>query len=210
MADTRPHTSGSSASMQTLRQMSEETRSKAMRRLWARLGGIYGADRWERAYGATPSAAWLDALGERTLADVTRAVETAEADDSGRIPTLGQFRSWCRRYSPGTFAGAYAPMPVPDEPRSLPDLMSRTKTGRAWLALMRLDGVIPRGATTIAELDEALEGFDIATMREQHEDAYRATCSRLRIEPRPVGERRRRKGYLEAEADRLERRSAEE
>lgn len=168
--DTRPHTTGSSDSTEAVRllDMTPDRQDRIMGRLWTRMSSIYGADRWERAYGAQWAEPWLQALGHCTLGDVVRGIDQAERDTSGRLPMLGEFRGWCREYQPGTFAGAAAPAPLP----SLRKLASRTSIGRQWLALMWIDGLTPRPAeVSQADMVDALDGADIADMRRRVADA---------------------------------------
>lgn len=120
--------------------------------------------------------AWASALAHCTLDDLARCLERCERDDGGRLPTLGQIRAMCREYQPGTFAGG-APQHEPTP--ALPDLMSRSRTGRAWMALMQFEGHLPRGETTDEELLDALEGFDVGDMRRRHEQARAATLARM-------------------------------
>lgn len=152
-----------------------------MERLWTRMAGVYGADRWERSYGATPDPSWTSALGARCVDDILLGVERAEADDSNRLPTLGQFRAWCRRHQPGTFAGASTPVqhqPLP----SLERLGSGTPAGRRWVAFMRLEGVIPTPAgVTFEQIEDALEDANIEEMRNQVRDETRRLKRRIGV-----------------------------
>lgn len=166
MDDSRPPSSACSDSTQTpLRNLTTDEQSRVTRRLWARLSAAYGADRWERAYGATVPEAWADALGGCTLADLARGIERCERDDSGRLPTLGQFRVFCREFAPGTFAGASRPSPPTTPLPALPDLCAQSVTGRQWLAFMRLEGMVPMGGATMNDLDRELGDADIDAMR---------------------------------------------
>lgn len=141
---------------------------------------MYGADRWERAYGATGAAEWVQALGAFTLDDLARGIERAERDDSGRLPTLGQFRMWCREFAPGTFAGNAPPSRTPLP--ALPDLAWRTKAGKAWLALMYLDGHLPQPVDVTADhLEHWMADCDIADMRRQVERERHAILGRMGV-----------------------------
>ena len=151
-----------------------------MRKLWERMAAIYGADRWERSYGAQFLPPWLAALSAYTLADLARGIGRAERDDSGRMPQLGQFLAWCREFQTGTFAGASRPTPA------LPGLArlegkARTATGKLWFAYMRHAGVIPMGTETQESVAEALAGADLDAMRRRvarEEHAARARVAR--------------------------------
>lgn len=127
------------------------------------MAAIFGADRWERAYGADPSDDWLLALGHCTLADIARGIERCERDDTGRLPSLGQFKSMCREFQSGTFAGASKPMPAGNLP-ALADMCSRSAKGRQWHAYMKLRGIVPMGDSTMDDLDRDLDGCDIDDM----------------------------------------------
>jgi len=162
--DTRHPTTGSSDSTAalTLRDMTPDRVERVMARLWTRMSSIYGADRWERAYGAQWAEPWAQILGHCTLGDVVRGIGVAERDTSGRLPTAGEFRGWCRQHPPGTFAGSAAPAAMP----TLRQLARSTEAGRRWLALMWLDGLAPRpeGASQ-AEMVDALDEADVSEMR---------------------------------------------
>jgi hypothetical protein len=80
-----------------------------MRRLWTKMAEVYGADVWERRYGTAPSGTWESVLGGLALADLARGIGRCERDDSGRLPTLGQFHALCRHYQSGSFAGNAPP-----------------------------------------------------------------------------------------------------
>lgn len=128
-----------------------------------RMSSIYGADRWERAYGATMPPAWRHRLGLRTLAELAQGVALAERDDSGRLPTLGILATMCRQYPHG--------QRTPQEParQQLGDLRSmaeRTAVGRAWAAYWQLEGLVPRTMSE-EEIEERLENADLDAMRAQ-------------------------------------------
>ena len=130
------------------------------------MAGVYGADRWERAYGATPTDAWSVGLGHATIDDLLRGVEKASRDDSGRLPTLGVFRMWCREFAPNAFAGASVP-----SQRALPnldELAKRTTSGQRWLAFWWHEGLKRRPQhITDEQLAAMLKGADIDDMRRQ-------------------------------------------
>ena len=118
---------------------------------------IYGADRWERAYGPSPAPSWVDGLAHCTLADLARVVEEAERDDSGRLPTLGVARLWAKEFQPGTFAGAAAQhRTLP----SLPELASSSEVGRRWLA-------VAKGEETDPAMQARVEA-ELAKLREKY------------------------------------------
>lgn len=144
-----------------------------MRKLWDRMGEIYGADRWERAYGTDWSREWLRALGGRTLDDIARGLERCRADDSGRLPTLGQFAHFSR-----TVAAFQEHKPL----SSVGTLAMRSKAGRQWLAFMWYEEIIPRPPrVTMTLLDEWLIDADIPAMREQVERGKRAIEKRFGV-----------------------------
>lgn len=159
----KPHTTASTASTAVtdtvrLRDMHPDPRSRIMARLWTRMSGIYGASRWEREYGADPARAWEDGLGGATLNQITEAISIAERDTTGRIPTLGLFRSWCL----STPVDHFEPLP------SLPHIAGKTPEGRRWLAFMHFEGILPMPeGVTLETVGEALEDSNIAEMREQ-------------------------------------------
>ena len=168
--DTKLPQHASNDSIETLSSMTTEKRSKAMRRLWDKMAEVYGAGRWEREYDAEPSEGWMHGLGHCTLADIARGIGKCERDDSGRLPTLGQFRALCREYQPGTFAGAAAP---PREYPALPalaDMCGKTNKGKQWHAFMKLEGMIPMGTSTMDDLDRDLGDADIDEMRRKVAD----------------------------------------
>ena len=165
MVDTKPHTQDLPDSTAVLGTLTTERQSTAMRKLWRRMFNIYGADRWERAYGPEPTDDWLFGLSHCALADIARGIGKCERDDSGRLPTLGQFRALCREYQPGTFAGAAAP---PREYPALPalaDMCGKTNQGKQWHAFMKLEGMIQMGTSTMDDLDRDLGDADIDEMR---------------------------------------------
>lgn len=175
--DTRPPTNDSSDSTATtattrLRDLTKERKAAVMRRLWDRMGAIYGADRWERAYGAQWSEEWLSTLAGRTVDDIARGLDRCRADDSGRLPTLGQFAYFSR---PVAAFSEHRPLP------SLASLAHRSAVGRKWLAFMWYEEIVPRPQNvTMDVLDEWLIDADIAAMREQVERGKHAIARRMR------------------------------
>lgn len=129
---------------------------------------IYGADRWERAYGAEPSRAWADAVGHCTLDDIARGIGVAESVYSQWLPTLGQFRAWCRKVQVGTFSGS-AGGELSQMPR-LEDLGGASASGQQWLAYMRFEGLVATPPEMpFSAIEDALEGADVQGMRDRVE-----------------------------------------
>ena len=122
--DTKPPTTESHVSMLNL---TSDKQAKAMARLWTALSSIYGASRWEREYGAQPSDAWRHTLCACTLDDLARGVEKAQRDDSGRLPSAGQFRGMCQ-----------GPKQYPD---ALPHLSSSSETVKHWHFMWVYSGI---------------------------------------------------------------------
>lgn len=175
---TRPPTSESSASTAPtapipLRNMTSERQAAVMQRLWDRMSAVYGADRWERAYGAQWSEEWLRTLAGRTVEDIARGLDRCRADDSGRLPTLGQFAHFTR---PVAAYQEHRPLP------SVASLAQRSAAGRKWLAFMWYEEIVPRPANvTMDVLDELLIDADIGAMREQVEQGKRAIAKRFGV-----------------------------
>ena len=112
MDATKPPQTDCANSRLTLTQLSPAKQQKAMDRFWNRMAGIYGADVWCRRYPTEAIEQWAQALGRFTLEEVGHAIERCEADDSGRVPTLGQFVGMCKTH-PARVAQRYeAPLPT--------------------------------------------------------------------------------------------------
>jgi len=144
-----------------------------MAKLWTRMSSIYGADRWQRAYGAEPAESWREVLGRLTLDDIARGIGRAERDDSHRLPTMGQFLTMCYEYPAGQ---------VPPQARQqrLPDvrtLSERTAVGRRWMAFWQLEGLVPRTLSD-EEIHDRLAGADVEEMRRQ----VKRGCERIAAE----------------------------
>jgi hypothetical protein len=170
----------SDSTAQRLRDMTTTRQTTVLARLWTRMCSIYGADRWERAYGAQPAPGWAQALGHCTPQDLARGISRCERDDSGRLPTLGQLVTFCREHQPGTFAGASAPdaRPLP----SLEQLGARTAAGRRWLAYMWLYGILPRPPRATDSVLEAMLGdADLESMRVQVAEQREQLERRMRV-----------------------------
>jgi hypothetical protein len=139
--------------------MTPERQAAVMQHLWDRMGAVYGADRWERAYGAQWSPEWLRTLAGRTVDDIALGLDRCRADDSGRLPTLGQFAYFSR---PVVAYQEYRPLP------SVASLAQRSAVGRRWLAFAWYEEIAPRPPhVTMDLLDEWLIDADIPAMREQ-------------------------------------------
>jgi hypothetical protein len=139
--------------------MTPERQAAVMQRLWDRMGAVYGADRWERAYGSQWSREWLRTLSQRTVDDIALGLDKCRVDDSGRLPTLGQFAYFSR---PVAAYQEHQPLP------SVASLAQRSAVGRKWLAFMWYEEIAPRPEhVTMDLLDEWLIDADIPAMREQ-------------------------------------------
>jgi len=121
---------------------------------------IYGADRWERAYGAEPSESWCQVLGRLTLDDLARGLGRAERDDTGRLPSIGQFLTMCYEFP----SGQRHPEPRQRRLKDVRTLGERTAVGRRWVAFMEHEGILPR-TLAVEQLDEALGTADLEDMR---------------------------------------------
>lgn len=145
-----------------------------MARLWTRLAAVYGSDRWERAFGTDAPDEWRCALGHVTLAGIARGIERAEGDDSGRLPTLGVFRGWCREYA----------VHQPTRPAlTHQEREASASTARAWRAFWWLEGIEPTPAgVTMDDIEAALAERDIGDMREQVARERRKIERRLGVE----------------------------
>lgn len=142
-----------------------------MQRLWDRMSAIYGADRWERAYGAQWSDEWLRALSGRTVADIAQGLDRCRTDDTGRLPTLGQFAQFSR---PVVAYQEHQPLP------SVDTLAKRSATGRRWLAFMWYEEITTKPSNvTMDLLDEWLIDADIPAMREQVAKGKSAIARRM-------------------------------
>ena len=64
-------------------------------RLWLRMGQTFG-HAWFTAYGAEPSAAWIDGLSDMTVEDIQFALGALKGWKSDFPPNLLQFRALCK------------------------------------------------------------------------------------------------------------------
>lgn len=129
---TRQRTTGYDASSTTLRELSSARQEQAIARLWRCMASTYGADVWDRRYPADAIPQWISALGAYSLADIARGIDRCKRDDSGRVPTLGQFLALCREYRHVSHA------PMPSVEGFLDHASSKSNdVGRRWIAVCR-------------------------------------------------------------------------
>ncbi len=116
------------ATSQRLRELDQETRSRVLQRAWIRLASAYGADRWERAYGANPHV-WEDALRSCTVEDLSRGITAAEQDAGEWLPTVGKFVRMCKSWRTAGGYGA-ATQTVPALAETEEQRKARVESGR--------------------------------------------------------------------------------
>ena len=96
-----------------------------------------------------------------TVEQLAAGIAIAERDTSERLPTLGQFKAWCRTEPRDN----YQPLP------RLEHAAGRTPEGQRWLAFMRLEGLQRLNTEmTIEEAKAILADCDIEEMRERSKE----------------------------------------
>lgn len=153
---------------------SEESPAAILATVWATLGDLFGP-MWTSGFGPTPTPAWRAALRGLRSEEVRRGFRAVAEAGGHYPPSAPEFRALCRPPDKRTpeqralyaridaeHGGQRAALPAPDA------LAMRTRVGRQWLAFWWLEGIREKPSNvTMEQLDDMLDGADVAAMREQ-------------------------------------------